>query len=228
MSIAPLFRSLVTRSSFLPCNAGWSLGMAALAAMIPLTGQPASAMQLKTFDLLWAGFNPGNPDITGTITLDLDLVQSALPYNDPNNLPNWLYDLVINVPGPAPYGGTFQRSDYSGLIWDNRTDAADIAFDFTSNLVGQQGWGTVCPFNPGSGSCNFRLLVSDPNTSLAPYSDSPFQMYTRTTTTGSYAGLREFTPSAPTASVPAPLPIFGAGSALVCTRRLRRRARQSP
>ncbi|MCS5690368.1 hypothetical protein NZK33_00010 [Cyanobium sp. FGCU-6] len=192
--------------------------------------QPAAAAQnLQNFNLQWNSYS--SPlQISGVITLDLDLLDPALPAisplpysTTPPSMPAWVHALSITVPGSGAGTGTFDLSDYIGLEWQNNNGLID--FDFSTELIGQGGWGTTCDIFPDpAGYCNF-LLITDPSTTDAPFGDVGFQMYTLNGG-GQYGGLVTFTPAgppSPTSSVPGPLPLAGAAALLHSSRRLRRR-----
>jgi hypothetical protein len=197
------------------------LGLASASAL------PAAAQNLQNFNLLWNSYS-SSLQISGVITLDLDLLDPAqptpspLPYG-PAGLPPWVHALSITVPGSGIGTGSFDLSDYTELDWQiNNT----IDFDFTTELIGQGGWGTTCNIFPDTaGYCNFRL-ITDPATTDAPYGDIGFQMYTAAGG-GQYGGMVDFTPAGPAPPVPAPLPLAGAAVMLHGSRRLRRRVNAS-
>ena len=186
------------------------------------SGQAAGAVNVRSFDLQWNPYDPSGVTITGRIKLDLDLLQvpGALPYADESTLPPWLVDVTITVPGSGPGSGSFGLADYSGLLWNNNNGA--ISFDFSSELLGQGGWGPSC------GPCTFLLRKNplDPSKDLVPFGDTTFQIYSPLAG-GQYGGLVSFAPASDPApsAVPAPLPLAGAAAALHASRRLRRRQR---
>ncbi len=192
------------------------------------SGQAAGAVDVRSFDLQWNPYHPSGVTITGRIKLDLDLLQvpGALPYADESTLPPWLVDVTITVPGSGPGSGSFGLADYSGLLWNNNNGA--ISFDFSSELLGQGGWGPSC------GPCTFLLRKNslDPSKALVPYGDTTFQIFSplapdSSSPGGQYGGLVSFAPASDPApsAVPAPLPLAGAAAALQAGRRLRRRQR---
>lgn len=209
---------MIRRARFARLHALLLLGLGCV------VGLPAGATTIRQFDLFWQSFDASRPDITGTISLDLDALPAALPYDNPTALPPWLVDLVIDVPGSGPYGGRFTRSNYSGLIWNNISDSGPINFDFSTDLYNQGGWGNACPFLP-SGLCNFQLLAD--TSTATPYTPAPFQLYTRQSG-AYYLGLKGFAPSSSLPGVPAPLPLAGGVVLLGWSRRLRARISRLP
>lgn len=145
--------------------------------------------------------------INGKITLDLDSV--SLPAG--GSFPSWATDLSVVVSGTGSSDGTFVQSDFDTWVFDN----GGITFDFSQDLIGQGGWGTSCGFST-DGPCDFNL--SGPSL-LTPFGSYYFQL-----STGSNSFiLSKFAP----ASVPCPLPLFGAGAAFGWSRRLRKRLASS-
>jgi len=206
-----------SRSPFRTRSASGVVAAGLLVGLALASPQAANAIHLTTFDLRWDPFPPHVVTISGQITLDLDLlaaVPSPLPYQNDLALPAWLHDLTLHVTGAGPASGTFTKSDYIGLQWNNNNGA--ITYDFSQDLIGQGGWGTSC-MAPYLGVCTFLLKPdpAGPNAAIAPNGDAGFQM----ATAGQYAGLTSFKP----APVPAPLPIVGMASLLHWSRRLRRR-----
>lgn len=197
-----------------------SLAAGLLVAIAPASHQAATAANLKSFDLRWDIYPPGTGSITGRITLDLDALVLELPYDNDSVLPTWVHELTIHVPGTGSGTGTFTKSDYTGLVWNNNDGA--IHFDFDDELIGQGGWGTTC-VAPYLGVCGFELKRNPAGSADVPYGPVGFDIYTLMGG-GQYGGLKSF---APTASVPGPLPLAGAAAMFHWSRRLRRRCRGS-
>lgn len=197
-----------------------SLAAGLLLAIASASHQAATAANLRSFDLRWDIYPPGTGSITGRITLDLDALVLELPYDNDSVLPTWVQDLTIHVPGTGPGSGTFTKSDYIGLVWNNNDGAID--FNFDDELIGQGGWGTTC-VAPYLGVCGFELKRNPAGSADVPYGPLGFDIYTLMGG-GQYGGLKSF---APAASVPGPLPFAGAAAMFHWSRRLRRRCRGS-
>lgn len=196
-----------------------TLAFGLLAVLASASSQPAKAINIQSFDLRWDLYTSGGP-IFGKIVLDLDGLATDLPYVNTTALPPWLIALSIDIPGPGPGTGKFTKADYIGLDWNN--DAGTVSFDFTEQLIGQNGWGTTCTA-PYQGVCSFGLK-RDPNGANAMnalYGVVGFDIYTLLDQP-QYGRLNSFAPSAVSA-VPGPLPIAGLAALLPFSRRLRRR-----
>ena len=103
----------------------------------------------------------------------------------------------------------------------------------TTESGGANNLGSVFEFNSATGSITLKGSFTGANGSLpyAALTAAGGGLYYGTTVYGGAAGLGaiySFTPGSngPSAAVPAPLPLLGAGAALSWSRRLRRRVRQ--
>jgi len=179
----------------------------------------AKALNLKTFDLQWTPQSGSVGAVSGSITLDVDAI--PFPVHPPAGLPNsWATALSVTVSGvPDPdsllLNRTFQGTDFHSLVFDNDS----ISFDYTQDLIGQNGFGTTCI---SKGVCDFNIFAG---VSGAPSAISLFEIIHG----GNRFLLTKFAPAAsggnpdgPT-GVPGPLPLLGAGAAFGWSRRLRKR-----
>ena len=116
----------------------------------------AKALTLKTFDLQWTPKSGSVGNVSGSITLDVDA--SPFPVFPPASLPNsWATALSVTVSGvPDPdslmLNRTFEGTDFDALIFDNDS----ITFDYTKDLIGQNGFGTTCISNQ---VCEFNIFA---------------------------------------------------------------------
>jgi MYXO-CTERM domain-containing protein len=181
----------------------------------------AKALNLKTFDLQWTPQSGSVGTVSGSITLDVDAI--PFPVWPPASLPNsWATGLSVTVSGvPDPdsllLNRTFQGTDFVALAFDNDS----ISFDYTQDLIGQNGFGTTCISNL---ICDFNIFAAGPGVPMA-------YNYFEISQGGNRFLLTKFAPAAsggnpdgPTATgVPGPLPLLGAGAAFGWSRRLRKR-----
>lgn len=128
-----------------------------------LLSATAPAAILRTFDVAWSGASFGNSAVaTGQITIDTTL----LPNPGSASSPNWVSSFSIKVSGASSGNGVWSKVSFGMLGFHT----GSTALDFSRELVGQNGWGTV--FN---GATDF--LLSSP-LNLAPKNTSFFTIQT--------------------------------------------------
>ena len=210
---------------------------------IMFTASQAAAGIIMSYNFTFAG---NGATAIGTISFDMALLGSPGRYiYDPgSNYSNYggtnhdfVTALTVNVSGASSGNGTFNLSDFDGVLFD--TSMAGV--DFSKPLVGQVlagvggagidgSWGngdlatniTTAPTPPQSYNGDFQLF--SPGSSLAPSGTNPFEI---SALTGESMQLTSF---APTSAVATPEPgtmmLLGSGVVSFAVSRFRRRKQE--
>ena len=208
---------------------------------IMFTASQAAASLIMSYDFTFSG---NGATAIGTISFDMALLGSKGRYiYDPGtyygnyggtNIKDLVTALTVNVSGASSGNGTFNLSDFDGVLFD--TSLAGV--DFSKPLFGQVlagvggsgingSWGngdlatniSTAPDPPQSYNGDFQLF--SPGSSLAPSGTNPFEI---SALGGESMQLTSFAPSSAVATPePGTMMLLGSGVLTFAVSRFRRR-----
>lgn len=129
---------------------------------------PAAVVQ---YNANWSGAPNGNTaTATAIISIDTALVPNPGSYTDLASMPLWFIDVQLTVQGATSGNGTFQKTDFQGILWDTSAVALDLGQELVGQTTSDQPWGTT---SGTSGDFNLFRSAGSPN---APSGEFYFQL----------------------------------------------------
>jgi hypothetical protein len=127
----------------------------------PLSTSHLSAA-VVVYNVSWSGAALGNAaTATALISLDTAAAPVSNTVHESIGMPSWLVDLQITVVGATSGNGTFQKSDFSHIVWFTNGGTLNLNQALIGQATNGSPWGTA--FNSTAGDFNLVRASGSPS-----------------------------------------------------------------
>jgi hypothetical protein len=128
----------------------------------PLSTSHLSAA-VVAYNVSWSGAALGNAaTATAVISLDTAAAPVSTSVHQAIAMPSWLVDLQLTVVGATSGNGTFQKSDFSRLVWFTNGGTLNLNQELIGQATTGSPWGTA-NLNTSAGDFNLIKASGSPS-----------------------------------------------------------------